>query len=218
MIKTSSPLVLALTLISVAGWVDAIGYLQFGHLFVSFMSGNSTQLAVGLGKSDWIGSLHIGIIIACFVFGAFAGALVTFAAGRWRLPALLVCEASLLLIALFWPVSPGIFSVAAIPIAVAMGLQNAALHRVGQRTVGLTYITGMLVRCGQELAEAIAGRGERWAWLGDLGMWLAMICGAVIGGVSFIWLGLQAVVIPAGIAIVLAIVGARAASLGVVPE
>ena len=39
---------LAACLAALAGYVDAIGFLKLGGLFVSFMSGNSTRLAVGL--------------------------------------------------------------------------------------------------------------------------------------------------------------------------
>jgi uncharacterized membrane protein YoaK (UPF0700 family) len=44
-------LVLAGWLAALAGIVDAIGYLHLGGLFVSYMSGNSTQLAVASGKA-----------------------------------------------------------------------------------------------------------------------------------------------------------------------
>ncbi|MET0229353.1 MAG: DUF1275 family protein, partial [Rhodanobacteraceae bacterium] len=33
-----------------AGYVDAVGYLSLGGFFVSFMSGNSTQLGVGIAQ------------------------------------------------------------------------------------------------------------------------------------------------------------------------
>ncbi len=42
-------LLLAAALIAVAGFVDAIGFLTLGHLFVSFASGNSTQFAIAVG-------------------------------------------------------------------------------------------------------------------------------------------------------------------------
>ena len=44
---------LAVTLSAVAGYVDAIGFLKLGGFFVSFMSGNSTRLGVGLATAHW---------------------------------------------------------------------------------------------------------------------------------------------------------------------
>jgi len=40
--------VVAVALAALAGYVDVIGFLKIGGLFVSFMSGNSTRLAIGL--------------------------------------------------------------------------------------------------------------------------------------------------------------------------
>ena len=45
-------LVIAGRLAALAGMVDAIGYLHLSGLFVSFMSGNSTHLAVSLGQGN----------------------------------------------------------------------------------------------------------------------------------------------------------------------
>jgi uncharacterized membrane protein YoaK (UPF0700 family) len=50
--ETARGLVLAVMLAGLAGMVDVIGYLHLKGLFVSFMSGNSTQLAAALGQSD----------------------------------------------------------------------------------------------------------------------------------------------------------------------
>lgn len=41
---------LAIALAALAGYVDAIGFLRLGGFFVSFMSGNSTRLAVGIAS------------------------------------------------------------------------------------------------------------------------------------------------------------------------
>jgi len=54
--------------------------------------------------------------------------------------------------------------------AFAMGLQNAALRRVGGRIVRTTYVTGMLT----DLAEAGVVLGG--------GIWLAFVTGAITGG------------------------------------
>ena len=45
--------ILALLLTAIAGFLDAIGYAQLHHLFVSFMSGNSTHLGMSLALHDW---------------------------------------------------------------------------------------------------------------------------------------------------------------------
>ena len=49
----SPPLLVAGLLATLAGAVDAIGYIMLGQLFVAFMSGNSTVLAVSLVDRNW---------------------------------------------------------------------------------------------------------------------------------------------------------------------
>ena len=49
-------LLLAVLLAALAGIVDAIGFIRLGHLFVSFMSGNSTQFAVTSWPRPFCGS------------------------------------------------------------------------------------------------------------------------------------------------------------------
>jgi uncharacterized membrane protein YoaK (UPF0700 family) len=204
MLKMWTPFRLAVALIAVAGFVDAVGFLQLGNLFVSFMSGNSTQFAASLGQGQWTACLQAGAIIGLFVLGAFAGALVAIAAGSKRLPVVLLLEAGLLACALLFPSGRlGEFSLAAAPMALAMGFQNAAMNRIGERTVSLTYVTGTLVRFARELAEAVTGRGERWAWSADLLFWLAIVIGAVLGAKSFAWFGLRSLVVPLAAVILL---------------
>lgn len=41
---------LAIGLAAQAGFIDALGFLKLGGLFVSFMSGNSTRLGVGIAS------------------------------------------------------------------------------------------------------------------------------------------------------------------------
>jgi uncharacterized membrane protein YoaK (UPF0700 family) len=188
---------LALVLIAVAGWVDAVGFLQLGDLFVSFMSGNTTQLAVRLAAGPWVAVAEAALVIFTFVVGVFVGTLIGYAAGSKRLPVVLLVEAAVLSCALFFPPARhGTFSFAALPMTLAMGLQNAAMNRIGQQAVSLTYITGTLVRCARQLAAAVTKRGDPWNWLDDWLLWLSMTIGAVCGALAFAALGLRALLPP----------------------
>jgi uncharacterized membrane protein YoaK (UPF0700 family) len=79
---------LAIGLAALAGFVDALGFLKLGGLFVSFMSGNSTRLAAGI-TGVVPGSLFAGALIAAFVGGVMAGETVGRLAGRRRKQAVL---------------------------------------------------------------------------------------------------------------------------------
>lgn len=204
--KNISSAAVAMVLLAVAGWVDAAGYLQLGGLFVSFMSGNSTQLGVGLGQGQWLPAAEAAAVIGVFVLGAFAGELVAISTGARHRRVVLLIEAVLLATALLLPHPRGEFSAAALPMALALGMQNASLHRVGTRRVSLTYITGTLVRFGQQVAAQIAGHGERGAWHNDLAAWLAMVSGAVAGAIAFANIELKCLVVPAVVLIVLAVI------------
>jgi uncharacterized membrane protein YoaK (UPF0700 family) len=50
---------LAFCLSALAGCVDAIGFLELGGHFVSFMSGNSTRLSVSLAGGDHQAALYM---------------------------------------------------------------------------------------------------------------------------------------------------------------
>lgn len=180
-------LALAVALIALAGYVDGIGFLRLSHLFVSFMSGNSTQFAIALMKGDWPEAVRAGGIVALFVMGVFAGHLIAGAAGRFRRAAILAIEA--LLLGLAAVLSPNRFE-NIIPIVVAMGLQNAALHKAGGTKTSLTYVTGTLVSLGEALAEAISG--PRYAWAPYALMWCGMVLGASVGALVYAQVGLHA--------------------------
>ena len=209
---------LAFALLGIAGWVDAVGSLQLGHLFLSFMSGNTTQMAVSLGCGNWLKAGTIGALIALFVCGVFCGTLIAGAVGNWHLPAVLGIEAGLLGTTLLLSAPPGEVSAASFLVVLTMGFQNAALQRVGKKKVGLTYVTGTLVGLGRALAEAVNGTGERWAWSSDLLLWLAMTLGAVIGAASFAWLGFRSLALLAVAVLALAVGGTVALFSGKLRE
>jgi uncharacterized membrane protein YoaK (UPF0700 family) len=168
---------------ALAGFVDATGFLSLGGFFVSFMSGNSTRLAVGI-----VGIPEEAVIaarlIGCFVLGVIAGSLVGAAAGKMRRPVVLVLVATL--VALGAMLAGTAADLAVLFVAAAMGAENTTFERDGEVSIGLTYMTGTLVKLGQRLAGAIMG-GPKLAWAPYLLLWLGLVSGAVIG--AMVWPG-----------------------------
>src|ERR1700760_2800781 len=99
MLESRRNLALACALSALAGYVDGIGYLHLGGLFVSFMSGNSTRLGVTLAEGHWQHALDALELIGLVVAGAAAGSLVVLSRIAHRQPLILLVEALLLMAA-----------------------------------------------------------------------------------------------------------------------
>jgi uncharacterized membrane protein YoaK (UPF0700 family) len=194
-------LALACALSALAGYVDGVGFLHLGGMFVSFMSGNSTRLGVNLAQGHWSAAGEAIGLIALFVTGAAAGSLIVFTRSFYCQCWVLLAEASLLATAgLSYTLGVPAFAVAAM--VLAMGLENAVFQVEGGAGLGLTYITGALVKVGQLAAAALTG-GRRWAWLPNLLLWAALVAGAVCGASAYRWLNLSAIWFAAAMALVL---------------
>lgn len=74
--------------------------------------------------------------------------------------------------------------------------------------IGLTYMTGALVKFGQRAAGALMG-GERLAWAPYLLLWGGLVVGAVAGATSYMWFGLAALWIAAILAAGSALIARR---------
>ena len=192
---------LACALSALAGYVDAIGFLHLGGLFVSFMSGNSTRMGVSLAEGQWWSALESLALIALFVVGAGAGSLMVLGRGTNRQPWVLLAEA-LLLAAAALGYALGLSRVAVTAIVLAMGLENAVFQIHGGGGLGLTYVTGALVKVGQLAAVALTG-GARWGWVPNLLLWAALVAGALCGAAAYHWINLAAIWFAAGGALAL---------------
>jgi uncharacterized membrane protein YoaK (UPF0700 family) len=184
-------------LTALAGWVDAIGFISLGGFYVSFMSGNTTQLGIGLTRLD-AGLVALpAVLLGCFVFGAFMATIVSNAFGRWSLPATLLLEGLLLACALllfFWQVP--IISATG-PLTIAMGTQNAALRTERGHRIGGTFVTGTVFGLGEALALWCLGQGGPRPVLRHAFGWAALAAGAAAGTWAFSAYGLLALTVPA---------------------
>ncbi len=168
----------AVALAALAGCVDAIGFLSADGYFVSFMSGNTTRLGVALGTAP-AHALAPALLIAGFVGGVTGGSLLTTAAGRWRKPAITALVATLLLIGASAR-ALGQEGVMLGTLVVAMGAINNTFQRGGEVAIGLTYMTGALVRIGQGIALWLAGRPVA-GWSSWAVLWCGLLSGAITG-------------------------------------
>ncbi len=197
---------LAALLAALAGMVDAIGFIKLGGLFVSFMSGNSTRLAVGVVAEPHVGMLAGGLI-AAFVAGVVCGALVSARAGRHSRVVVLGFVALLLAGAALVQAAP--FGLAAVfLLAMAMGAENAVFQREGEVSIGVTYMTGALVKLGQHIATSLTG-GPHWRWVPYLLLWVGLVMGAIVGAALYLRIGGAALWIAALAAAALAVVAAK---------
>ena len=186
---------------ALAGYVDAIGFLSLGGFFVSFMSGNSTRLAVGIAGVP-AEALIAGRLILSFLAGVIAGSLIGRLAGEHRKPLVLAAVAAMLAAGAVIA-GLGAPDLAVLFVAAAMGAENTTFERDGEVSIGLTYMTGTLVKLGQRIAGALMG-GPRLAWLPYALLWLGLVSGAVAGALAWLLIGLAGLWFAVAAALVLA--------------
>ena len=66
---------LLLVLTAAAGLVDAVSYLELGHVFVANMTGNVVFLGFSIGGASGLSTLASLVAIAAFLIGAVFAAL-----------------------------------------------------------------------------------------------------------------------------------------------
>jgi uncharacterized membrane protein YoaK (UPF0700 family) len=175
---------LAIGVSALAGFVDAVGFVESAGFFVSFMTGNSTRLAVGAAGWQQAG-LIAGALIALFVTGVIAGSLVGARFRGQRAWVVLALVSLLLALAMACRLFDIVWAAVAC-LALAMGAVNAALEGRDGAVIGVTYMTGTLVQMGQKMANALRGVEDR-RWWPHLALWAGLVAGAIIGARVVLW-------------------------------
>ncbi|WKT88565.1 DUF1275 family protein [Microbacterium maritypicum] len=178
---TRRGLALSLVLSGVAGYVDAIGFIDTGGFFVSFMSGNSTQAGVDILEQGLASSLLPLTLVVAFVLGVAVGAMIGGNGRRraWAVAASASAVALSAVLAAVVPTSPARFWM----LAVAMGALNTLYLSDGRARVAITYATGTLVSLGLAVAALLTGRSGS-AWRRPLLLWGSLAGGAVVGAAA----------------------------------
>lgn len=195
--KPQRRLTLGLLLTGCAGFIDAIGFIELGGYYTSFMSGNTTQLGTGIIRADLV-LLPMGLVVMFFL-GSFAGSLLAIRSMRWGpslVLAFVVATIAITLAMLLAGIPP---ASAMLILAAGAGAQNATLPFNGGARLGTTFVSGTLFAAGQDLAGAVAGKVAKWRWLQQLQVWASLLLGALLGAWSYGALGMWSVLVPAAV-------------------
>jgi uncharacterized membrane protein YoaK (UPF0700 family) len=156
--------ILLLVLTMITGLVDAVSYLQLGHVFVANMTGNVVFLGFAIGGAKDLSATASLVAMAAFLGGALVGGAMGIRIGAHR--GKLVAAATYIMIALVGSAlvisatvsdSEGVLARYALIVllAASMGLQNATARRVGVPDLTTTVLT--LTLTGIAADSALAG-------------------------------------------------------------
>jgi uncharacterized membrane protein YoaK (UPF0700 family) len=200
------------------GLIDAISIIGLGRVFVANMTGNVVFIGFALaGAPDFSlwGSL---VALAGFLLGALFGGLGISRFGQHRgkllrdalaVQLLLFLAALAISLALAAPI-PLVPQVAILALgAVALGIQNAVVRRLGVPDMTTTVLTMTLTGIGSDLRKRdLATAARRFSSV------LAMLVGAAVGALLVLRLGVAAGIAAVAITLAVALIGAAVASRG----
>ena len=136
----------------IAGWADAVGYLQ-AKTFAAQMTGNVVLLGIALAHRAWSEGERLLLVIIAFTAGMVLASLFSRSRAGCR-ASLLVCAAAMAAIAVSDNLSP------LMPLlALCLGGQNAALQNFRGQPINTSFVSGDL----QKFANALVARlrGDR---------------------------------------------------------
>jgi uncharacterized membrane protein YoaK (UPF0700 family) len=160
------PMMVALTVLT--GLVDAVSYLELGHVFVANMTGNVVFLGFALAGAGGLSAVASLLALGSFFLGALAGGWLgarnTAHRGR-LLRSASIAQATLIMLALLIallahePLQRSVRYELIVALALAMGVQNAAALRLSVPELTTTVLTRTLTGLASQ-ARLIGGSGS----------------------------------------------------------
>ena len=157
---------------ALTGLVDAISYIGLGHVFTANMTGNIVLLGFAVAGTAGLSVLRSLAALAAFMAGAsiggrMAATLEPQSIRRWRMTAVAIESAFLLAATLAaldhpLPFNDSIRLYAAIIFtALAMGMRNATVRKIGQPDLTTTVLTLTITGLAADSSVA-GGNNPRW--------------------------------------------------------
>ncbi len=190
-------LLLGMSLTAAAGFIDAVGFVELGGYYTSFMSGNTTQGGAALIQGAWPVVILTGSLIGLFFIGSVLGAMVALSNPRWGPAAVSASVLAGLALTLVLRLNGFPATQAMLVLAATAGAQNVIIPMRGAVRLGATFVTGTLYMAGQDLALALRRQAPPFRWLQHLAIWLGLLAGAALGALGYGLLGINALFVPA---------------------
>jgi uncharacterized membrane protein YoaK (UPF0700 family) len=197
----------------VTGVVDATSYLRMGHVFVANMTGNVVFVGFALAGARGLSASSSLIALAAFLLGAWAGGRFAALHPHHRghlLRVASVAQAALLALALVIALAveeslrtPQSYALL-VPMAVAMGIQNAAAQHLAVPDLTTTVLTRTLTGIASELGLLGRPGAARPGLSRRLVAVAAMLLGALAGGLLVLHVSVAAALVLA-VVLVLAV-------------
>ncbi|WOC16411.1 hypothetical protein MP213Fo_18940 [Pseudochrobactrum sp. MP213Fo] len=197
-------LLTGLVLTAVAGFIDALAFIELGGYFASFMSGNTTQLGLAMSGPEGSAAQLLRaqnlmmplILIGMFFCGAFIAAFIRANDAHWYSGPVMVLVIILLLSVLVLNQTVDALYMPMVLLASAMGAQNAVFQPHGSARLGTTFVTGTIFNAASDLANGLRGHMPRKRWLQHVAVWMSLVCGAVSGAVLYNYIGIWSLIVP----------------------
>lgn len=206
-------LVLAGLLSSVAGALNAVGFLVAGS-FTANMTGNLSAMADEAAAGAFGVALSFGGLVVAFVLGALSAALAVMAGERRGLRtvyAWVVMAEAVVLIGLGGAMvtDPPEQTTLVVVLSFVMGLQNAVTTMISKARVRTTHVSGMATDLGIELAAVLDKGAARQEAVPKLKLHaltlLSFAVGGVVGALLYVLVGAWLFIGAAGVLLALAI-------------
>ena len=197
----------AFVLALVAGLVNSIGLLGFKHQSISHLSGTATLLGTGIINSNFSDVLHLAFVLLSFLVGsAISGFFLhsgSLKLGR-NYSGLLSLEAIFLFGSIYFLAKDSVNG--HYLASVACGLQNAIATTYSGAVIRTTHVTGIFTDIGIMLGSKLRGdKFDKRKALLFLLIIVGFILGAAFGAYFFSILKFNALLVPAGICLLLAL-------------
>ena len=176
---------------AVTGIVDAVSFLALGHVFTANMTGNIVFLGFSIAGVPEVSATRSLTALAAFLIGALIGGRVLAKPRADAIHAPLILfglEIASITAAMFAAIGyHGIPFPESIPLyliivftAVAMGMRNAAVRKLGVADLTTTVLTLTITGLA---ADSSLARGSNPRWQRKLGSISAMLAGAAAGAI-----------------------------------
>lgn len=188
---------LAVLLAALAGIVNAIGFLAFGHVFLASPEANATVLGANLAQSYAV-ALFAGAMILSFVAGVTLMTLIAHRAGQFQRTLVLLTTA-LLLVGVYFAFRDHVAFAPAAFLAMAMGSAHCVFERDNAHLQEALSPSAQVARFGEALVK-----GRHVADYRQIGVhasfWLAFLFGGLLGAGTWIAFDAESVALTAGVA------------------